>query len=414
MLREQIWLPPWADLRQPLEAVAQGRGVGVYVVGGVPRDILLERIPADFDLTVVGETSGFARALAGELDAAVEINKRFQTAEITLGDGRRIDVAASRSETYESPGALPRVRPADIQTDLQRRDFTINTLALGVAGEVHPGLLAAPGALEDLDSKLIRTLHPRSFEDDPIRILRAVRFEISHGMSMEEATWFEAQEALEQGHLAAVSGSRIWREMELLLNLGDHVSTALHRLEELGFLEALVPGLGWSASQAKTLSAARSVASILADHDPEASSVRVDRGLILLALAAGDDTVSEALILRLALPRSLRETLGGWKTAAHSQGRFCEPRWQRARSTPPCDRWTRRNSPGWRRSRATGGRPGSCLKSRLFVASSCVSVPPTCWGPERTLDPRSGALSEAPWRRVSMGVSGRSRSSTML
>jgi hypothetical protein len=62
------------------------------------------------------------------------------------------------------------------------------------------------------------------------------------------------------------------------------------------------------------------VASILADHDPEASSVRVDRGLILLALAAGDDTISEALILRLALPRSLRETLGGWKTAAHSQG----------------------------------------------------------------------------------------------
>ena len=183
---------------------ARGAGKGaVYLVGGAVRDLLLGRGRADIDLVVIGD----AAELAAGLGADPVEHERFATAKVKL-DGHEIDIATARTERYEAPGALPDVEPATcIEDDLSRRDFTINSMALPLAGD--GGLIDPHDGLADLEAGLLRVLHSGSFQDDPTRALRAARYAARFGFTLEP----ETEGLLRKADLKTVSLDR--RDAEL-------------------------------------------------------------------------------------------------------------------------------------------------------------------------------------------------------
>lgn len=245
-------LPP-AALAALAQAGETGRreGAAVYLVGGVVRDLLLGKECADLDLVVEGDGPSLARNLAASWGARVVCHPRFGTASVFFPHGGRLDVATARRETYPHPGALPRVEPANLAADLARRDFTVNAMAV----DLRPGLfgrLQDPyGGLADLRAGLLRILHPRSFLDDPTRVLRAARLEERLGFRLEPLTLARAVEPAVRAALDNVSGPRIWYELRRLLTLPG-APGALRRLAELGLAGGLwpwLPGSPWARAE---------------------------------------------------------------------------------------------------------------------------------------------------------------------
>lgn len=191
---------------------------GIWLVGGAVRDLLLDRSPGELDVVVEGDVG----EVAGRLGEPV-LHERFGTATIQ-GDGFAVDLAAPRSESYPAPGALPEVAPATVAEDIERRDFTINAIAVRLPdGEV----LADPRALADLQSGTLRVLHPGSFEDDPTRVWRMARYAGRLGFRPDEET---AALAAQAGP-GQTSGERIGNELRLIL-AEDDPSAALEALAE--------------------------------------------------------------------------------------------------------------------------------------------------------------------------------------
>lgn len=191
-----------------LAAVRAAATEPVYVVGGAVRDLLLGRGRADLDLVVEGD----AFALAARLGAGPVEHERFGTAKVELGE-HELDIAAARSETYATPGALPEVAPAALAKDLGRRDFSVNAMAIPLAGE--PVLIDLHGGQADLEAGLLRVLHPGSFGDDPTRALRAARYAARLGFGLEP----ETERLLRATDLGTVSADR--RRAELLRLAGE-------------------------------------------------------------------------------------------------------------------------------------------------------------------------------------------------
>jgi tRNA nucleotidyltransferase (CCA-adding enzyme) len=204
--------------RYPSLAAADAR---VAVVGGFVRDVWLGREPLELDLVVEGDVAGLARSLGGE----VVLHEPFGTATAT-GDGWRVDLALARRERYSAPGALPQIEPASIEDDLDRRDFTVNAIAVTLAeGEV----IAAAGALDDLRIGQLRVLHERSFSDDPTRLLRLARYAERLGFDVEAAT----AELAAAASLETVSAARIGSELRLALAEPDPVAVLARLTDKL-------------------------------------------------------------------------------------------------------------------------------------------------------------------------------------
>ncbi len=192
------------DAYPELDAVREAADRPVYLVGGAVRDMLLGgHRSANLDLVVEGD----AIALAARLGTEVLEHERFATATIGLAD-LEIDIATARSESYPEPGALPDIVPvADIETDLARRDFTINAMAVPLA---EARLIDPWGGRADLEAARLRVLHERSFIDDPTRALRAARYAARLEFTLEPGT----ESLLRETDLATISAQR--REAELL------------------------------------------------------------------------------------------------------------------------------------------------------------------------------------------------------
>ena len=262
--------------RAVLDAAAGG-DADVYVVGGAIRDLLLGGAPLDLDLVVVGDVSVLAARL-GDPGGGERAHDRFGTATVQGAGGVRYDLAQARRESYARPGALPDVEPAGIRDDLARRDFTVNALALGVSGADAGRLVAAPDALEDLAAGRLRVLHPRSFADDPTRLLRLARYAGRLGFTLEPATERFAREAVAAGAVATVTGPRLGAELELLAAEADP-APGFAILRELGVDGALAPGFG--IEDPRLLEGAR--AALPPDGDPAALVL----GLAVRGLAPG-------------------------------------------------------------------------------------------------------------------------------
>lgn len=213
----------------------------VHLVGGAVRDLLLGGAPPDLDLVVEGDAIVLARELAERMGGTVTAYEQFGTATVSAGD-RAYDLACARRERYSKPGALPQVEPAGLDEDLQRRDFTVNAMAVSLTPGREGELRCVEGALEDLADRRLRILHDRSFVDDPTRLLRLARYAARLGFEPGSRTSKLAVNAVMGGALATVSGARIRRE--LLLLLGEPAALdGLDWCRHLGLLRALSPDL---------------------------------------------------------------------------------------------------------------------------------------------------------------------------
>jgi tRNA nucleotidyltransferase (CCA-adding enzyme) len=212
-----------------------------YLVGGAVRDLLRGEDGVDLDIVVEGDARSVARALGARLGGRVREHERFRTATVTTDD-LSFDLATSRRESYERPGALPTVEPAPLVEDLGRRDFTINAMAAGLTGDDLGHLYDPYGGLADLRAGLVRVLHDDSFVDDPTRLLRALRYEARLGLALEPDTERLARRAAAAGGLRTVSGARV--RDELLDLLGElEAPAAVERLRDLGLDQAMHPAL---------------------------------------------------------------------------------------------------------------------------------------------------------------------------
>jgi tRNA nucleotidyltransferase (CCA-adding enzyme) len=152
------------------------------------------------------------------------------------------DLAGTRLERYPQPGALPEVEPGSLEDDMARRDFTINAMAVGLTGDDLGELHDPLGGEEDLRAGRVRALHPRSFADDPTRLLRAVRYATRFGFALEGDTERQALQAVDAGALSTVSGPRV--RDELLDLLGEpEMPAALELARSLGVDRGMHPAL---------------------------------------------------------------------------------------------------------------------------------------------------------------------------
>ncbi len=218
---------------------------GVYVVGGVVRDLILGRTPGDIDLSVVGDARVFAEALASRLRASSPVESQFLTFKIptsNLGlEGiSSIDVVNARTETYAGPAALPDITPAGIEDDLKRRDFTVNSMGISLNDGGWGTLIDPMKGFGDIMRKRVKVHTYSSYELDPTRIFRTVRYAVRLGFSIDTYTTELISTSLK--HIDRLSGARVRHEFELMLTEPKRVEI-LRRSEELGLLAAISPGL---------------------------------------------------------------------------------------------------------------------------------------------------------------------------
>lgn len=285
-------------------AVAERRGLALYLVGGAVRDLLLGAPVRDLDFAVEGDAVWLAGDVAEKLGVEARVHGRFATATVESG-GERLDFAATRSETYERPGALPRVEPASIEEDLGRRDFSAHAMALPLAPARRRRLLDPFGGGEDLARRRLRILHPRSFEDDPTRAYRAARYANRLGFSIEPRTRKAARDAAAGGVFEAISGDRRRRELRLILS-EPRPAGAVGQMARLGLLPTLHPSLPAKGPVLSRLAAAGR----LAARAGEATSWI----LYLLVWSTGlNSGEAEELADRLALAGDERRVLTSWR-----------------------------------------------------------------------------------------------------
>jgi tRNA nucleotidyltransferase (CCA-adding enzyme) len=209
-----------------LDRVREAAGeVPIYLVGGAVRDLLLGRDRVDVDIAVEGDVA----ELAAQLGSEPRLHDRFATAKVRAGD-LDVDLASTRAESYPHPGALPEVRPASLEEDLARRDFTINAMAVPLAGEAE--LVDPHGGLDALRRGELQVLHPRSFVDDPTRALRAARYAARYGFGLEQGTAVGVRET----DLGTISEDRIESELRRLA-AEPNARQGFELLDEWGLLE---------------------------------------------------------------------------------------------------------------------------------------------------------------------------------
>jgi len=287
-LMEQRLSPEVREVLRTVSLAAAEQRYGIYLVGGVVRDLLLGRDNFDLDLVVEGDAIVLADRLADILQGKVTVHTRFRTATVKW-DGRSVDLATARSETYARPGALPAVKRADIETDLRRRDFTVNSMAVDLSAGNRGRLLDPHNGREDLEQGRIRILHEKSFIDDATRIWRAVRYEQRLDFRIEPATLGLLKQHISM--LDTISGDRIRHELELVL-AEQQPEKGLRRAAELGVLQKIHPALRGDDRLAETFRLARE------EIGPDKPSL----GLYLALLVYGlNDEETEEFVSSLSL-----------------------------------------------------------------------------------------------------------------
>ena len=221
--------------------IADERGLRAFVVGGYVRDYYLRRPSTDIDVVVVGSGIEVAEALAAELHARVSVFKTFGTAMVR-SRGVEVEFVGARKESYSHDSRKPQVEPGTLEDDQRRRDFTINAMAWSLNGDSFGKLVDPFGGMEDLEACIIRTpCDPDvTFSDDPLRMMRAVRFASQLGFSIEEETFEAIRRNRER--IRIVSRERIITELNKIV-LSPVPSMGFELLDLTGLLELIFPEL---------------------------------------------------------------------------------------------------------------------------------------------------------------------------
>jgi len=241
-LMKERFPEPLHNLLTEFGKVGDELGYSVYAVGGFVRDLLLRVENFDVDIVVEGDGIRLAEEFEKKLRCRIRTHKKFGTAIILLPDGLKVDVATARWEFYDSPAALPTVEKASIKTDLYRRDFTINTLAIHLNPRSFGELIDFFGGVKDIKEKVIRVLHNLSFVEDPTRVFRAIRFEQRFGFQIGKHTQNLMKNAVKVGFLERLSGGRVLSEIILILQEDDPLP-ALKRMRDFNLFHFLHPAL---------------------------------------------------------------------------------------------------------------------------------------------------------------------------
>ena len=262
--------PSTLKLLEWISEKAGQRQVSIYIVGGFVRDLILHHPTTDFDIVIEGDAINFAKSLFRALGGRLVTHSTFRTAvwnihsiqeklqtELGLNESdnslslpKHIDFITAREESYPSPAALPVVKPGTINSDLGRRDFTINTLAINMNIDHFGELLDPFEGYKDIRNGSVRVLHARSFIDDPTRQLRAVRFEQRFGFQIDNHTLQLMEEARQ--YLGKITGIRIRHELDLMFK-EEHFDRMFARAQELGILSAIHPSLKWETKAADSI-----------------------------------------------------------------------------------------------------------------------------------------------------------------
>ncbi|MBL7798052.1 MAG: HD domain-containing protein [Saprospiraceae bacterium] len=230
--------------RKIFDAVAQSAreiGVPAYVVGGYVRDRLLGRATKDIDIVCVGDGIRLAETLAGKMTPSpkVVVYRRFGTAMLRC-DGIEIEFVGARKESYHTDSRKPDVEQGTLEDDQNRRDFTINALAVSLNEHDFGQIIDPFEGLEHLERKILRTpLEPgKTFSDDPLRMLRAIRFANQLGFYIEKNTLDGIRENKHRIHI--ISKERIATELEKIL-MTPKPSVGFNLLFDTGLLQLILP-----------------------------------------------------------------------------------------------------------------------------------------------------------------------------
>ncbi|MFC1862630.1 CBS domain-containing protein [Thermodesulfobacteriota bacterium] len=235
-------------------------GYNVYLIGGLVRDVFLQRENFDVDIVVEGDGIKFAHEFASDHEVRVRGHKKFGTAVLIFPDGFKVDVATARMEYYETPAAPPIVETSSLKMDLFRRDFTINTLAIKLNKRDYGVLIDYFGGQKDLKEKIIRVLHNLSFVEDPTRVLRAIRFEQRFGFRIGRLTLALMKNAVNINCFKDLSGRRLYSELKLIL-MEIRPIRAIERMAELDLLQVISPNIRYSKDMEAQLEGIKSVIS---------------------------------------------------------------------------------------------------------------------------------------------------------
>ena len=264
----------------------------VYLAGGPVRDILLGQRPKDLDLSVVGDGEEFARVLAAKMGGQLVQTSEFGTACVLLSSGP-VDIATARFETYSEPGALPHVTPAGIREDLARRDFSVNAMAVAVWPAKWGELIDPYGGASDTLRRRLRVLHDRSFQDDPTRIIRGLRYEARLGFKFDPRTLDLL--GRDKHYLESVSAARVRAELQKALAEPTRAQ-ALRTADSQSVLTAIHPSLRVSSKALE----------VMEKQTKEGDRLLYDLALLTSTLT---DTEAAALVTRLDPPKEWREII---------------------------------------------------------------------------------------------------------
>ncbi|MFC3559687.1 CCA tRNA nucleotidyltransferase [Pedobacter jamesrossensis] len=222
-----------------LSVIADKNQTEAYVIGGFVRDLFLNRPSKDIDVVVVGSGIDYAEAVGKKLNTKVAIFKNFGTANIKYQD-LEVEFVGARKESYRSESRKPIVEDGTLTDDQLRRDFTINALAINLNAEYFGALLDPFDGIKDLENKLIRTpLNPEiTFSDDPLRMMRAIRFASQLNFHIDEAALSAIKTQKERINI--VSKERITDEMNKII-LSKKPSIGFKLLFDTGLLHIIFP-----------------------------------------------------------------------------------------------------------------------------------------------------------------------------
>lgn len=222
--------------------VAAEEEIQVFVIGGYVRDLLLGRRSKDIDFVTLGSGIGFAKQVAKRLGSAnIQIFKTFGTAMIRY-KGIDIEFVGARKESYDPDSRNPAVEDGTLDDDQNRRDFTINALAISLNQSDYGTLLDPFNGLSDIENRIIRTpLDPdATFSDDPLRMMRAIRFAAQLRFHIEDETYRSI--ARNRERIRIVSAERIVDELNKII-LSPKPSVGFKLLDETGLLKLIFPEL---------------------------------------------------------------------------------------------------------------------------------------------------------------------------
>ena len=227
-----------------ISKTAEDSGLSVYIVGGYVRDLLIKRAaPTDIDFVTEGSGIALAQSVAAAIDPETKVSvfKTYGTAMFRY-QGLELEFVGARKESYNAESRNPSVEQGTLEDDQKRRDFTINAMAISLNQESFGELVDPFHGVEDMEKRILRTpLEPeQTYSDDPLRMMRAVRFAATLGFSIEE----NSLEAIkkEAQRIKIVTIERIMVEFNKIM-LSEKPSTGLKIMKDTGLLELIIPEL---------------------------------------------------------------------------------------------------------------------------------------------------------------------------